>query len=318
MTNSVFLNAARLDFDHKLEFSALSKLTKFTQYAASSDEEILQRVQDQTIVMTKELPLGGELISQFPPSVKLICEAGTGFNNIDLEAARAKNITVCNVPGYSTEAVTQLVITLMLNFSSSLTLQQLMIERGNFVNFIEDIQVPHFEVLNKTLGIICSGSIGRETIKVARALGMNVLVYNRTPRKWDDPEVQSVSLEELLRNSDFVSIHCPLNQNTKYLINKDRLQLMKPTAFIINTSRGQIIKESDLIEALQNKVIAGAALDVQEQEPPTLDNPLFKMDNVVLTPHIGWKTLESRQRLVNMMAENIEAFLQGTPLNVVS
>jgi glycerate dehydrogenase len=318
MKNAVVLNLARLDFDKKLDFSPLTKLTTITKYDASSNEEILARVKDQNVIITKELPIGRDLISQFPPSVKLICEAGTGYNNIDIAAAREKNIAVCNVPGYSSEAVAQLVITLMLNLSSSITLQQLMLERKNFDNFTKYLMVPHFELQGKILGVIGAGSIGQQVIKVARALGMNILAYNRTPKTWDDPHVQSVSLEELLKKSDFVTLHCPLTPHTKHLINKDTLNLMKPSAYIINTSRGAIVKETDLIEALQNKKIAGAALDVQEQEPPELDNPLFAMDNVMLTPHIGWKTFESRQRLINLMSINIESFLQGKPINVVN
>ncbi|AQS59182.1 NAD(P)-dependent oxidoreductase [Desulforamulus ferrireducens] len=317
MNNAVFLNVERLNFDHKLDFSSIDKLTKLTQYEASNDDNILSRVQGQNIVITKELPVGRDLISQFPPSVKIICEAGTGYNNIDIEAAKEKNIIVCNVPGYSTQAVAQLVMTLILNFCCSLTLQQLMIKRGNFDNFTKDILLPHFEVQEKTLGIICSGSIGRQVIEHALNFGMKVLVYNRTPRQWNNPNIKNVSLEELLRQSDFISLHCPLTPDTKYLINKDTLKLMKPTAYIINTSRGQIIKEADLIEALQNKQLAGAALDVQEQEPPALDNPLFTMDNVIMTPHIGWKTLESRQRLIELLAMNIEAYLKGKPINVI-
>lgn len=307
MINTVFLNAAKLDFDHKLDFSSLTQLTTVTTFAASSDEEILQRVKDQNIVITKELPVGRDLISQFPPSVQLICEAGTGYNNIDIAAAREKNISVCNVPGYSTEAVAQLVVTFMLNLSSSLTQQQTMLKQGNFDNFTKHLQVSHIELLDKTLGVIGSGAIGRQVIKIALALGMNILVYNRTPKTWDEPKIENASLEELLRRSDFVTIHTPLTSDTKHLINQDRLMLMKPSAFVINTSRGPIIKETDLIEALQNGKIAGAALDVQDPEPPELDNPLFAMDNVILTPHIGWKCLESRQRLINLLAGNIRS-----------
>ncbi|GAB6158311.1 D-2-hydroxyacid dehydrogenase [Desulfotomaculum varum] len=318
MLKTVFLNLERLDFDHKLDLSPIEKLTAVTKYAASNDEEILERVQDQDIVITKELPLGKNLIKQFPASVKLICEAGTGFNNIDLAAAREKNITVCNVPGYSTEAVAELVFGFILNFARSLSQQQLMIKTGDYTNFTQDIQTANFELQNKTLGIICGGSIGQQVMKLALAFNMKILVYNRTPRDWGSPNIQSVSLEELLQQSDFVSIHCPLNENTKYLINMERLQLMKPTAYIINTSRGAVIKETDLIDALQKGLIAGAALDVQEKEPPDQDNPLFRMNNVLLTPHIGWKTLESRQRLINLTAQNIAAFIQGKPINVVS
>ncbi|VBB09108.1 d-isomer specific 2-hydroxyacid dehydrogenases signature 3 [Lucifera butyrica] len=319
MNHTVFLNLAKMDFDHKLDFSPFNKITTVSKYDISSDPaEILTRVQGQNIVITKEMPLRGDLIAQFPASVQLICEAGTGYNNIDIDAARQKNITVCNIPGYSTEAVAQLVITFILNLSSSLAWQQIMLKQNNFTNFTQCLQVPHFELQNKTLGIIGAGSIGRQVIKIALALGMKILTYTRTSRQWDDPAIQSVSLEELLAKSDFVTLHCPLTPATRHLINKDRLNLMKPTAFIINTARGAIINEPDLIAALQNRQIAGAALDVQDPEPPAPDNPLFAMENVLLTPHIGWKCLESRQRLLNLLAANIASFLQGKPINVVN
>ncbi len=315
---TVFLNVSKLDFDNKLDFSQLTNLTSVTTYAASNDQEIVERVTDQNIVITKELPVGSELIRQFPPSVKLICEAGTGYNNIDLNAAREKGITVCNVPGYSTEAVAQLAITFMLSLSASLTKQHAMLKQKNFDNFTKHLVVPHFEIQDKTLGIIGSGSIGQQVITIARALGMNILVYNRTPRSWNDQQIKSVSLEELFMRSDFISLHCPLTPETRHIVNITRLSLMKPSAFVINTSRGSLIKETDLIEALQAGKIAGAALDVQDPEPPELTNPLFDMDNVIMTPHIGWKPLEARQRLINLLAGNIDAFIQGKPVNVVS
>lgn len=318
MKNTVFVNAARIDFDSKLDFSPIAGLTNFVKYDASTDEEFLERVKDQNIVITKELPVTRDLIMQFPASVRLIAEAGTGFNNIDLAAAREKDITVCNVPGYSTEAVAQLVIGLMLNLSSSIARQQVMLREKNFTNFIDDIQLPHHEVQNKTLGIIAFGAIGRQVAKVAQCLGMNILAFDPAVNPANHPTVKFVALETLLSQSDFVTIHAPLTPNTRHLINTDRLRLMKPTAYIINAARGPIIKETDIIDALKNGVIAGAALDVQEQEPPALDNPLFTMDNVIMTPHIGWKTIESRQRLVGLVAKNIDAFLRGAPVNVVS
>jgi Lactate dehydrogenase and related dehydrogenases len=318
MKNTVFLNSAKVDFDKKLNFKPLMEVTNLTKYDSSSIEEILERITDQNIIITKELPVGRELIAQFPPSVKLICEAGTGYNNIDLNAAREKNITVCNIPAYSAEAVAQLAITFILNFSSTMVVQQNMLKQKNYDNFTKYLQVPHFELLNKTLGIIGSGSIGNHVIKIARSLGMNVMVYSRTAKTWDDPNIRSVKLEELLKESDFISIHCPLTSETNHLINKERLQIMKPSAFIINTSRGAIIKEVDLIEALKNKTIAGAALDVQDPEPPELNNPMFSMKNVILTPHIGWKCIESRQRLIELLASNIKAFTEGNPINIVS
>ncbi|SCY75503.1 NAD(P)-dependent oxidoreductase [Alkaliphilus peptidifermentans] len=317
MERTVFLNSSKLDFDNQLDFLPLKEICTFTKYDDSSHKEILERVKNQNIIITKELPLTKDLIEQFPPSVKLICEAGTGYNNIDIEAAANKRITVCNVPSYSTEAVAQLTITFILNLSSTMILQQNMIKQNNFCNFTDRLQVPHFEVNNKTLGVIGTGSIGQQVIKIARVLGMNILAYNRTRKKYDDPNIKSVSLDELLIESDFISIHCPLTPNTKHLIDQNKLQLMKPTAFIINTSRGPIIKETDLIEALQRGTIAGAALDVQDPEPPELNNPLFTMDNVILTPHIGWKCFESRQRLIHLLAKNISSYINGNPINVV-
>ncbi|WP_440896548.1 NAD(P)-dependent oxidoreductase [Amphibacillus sp. Q70] len=318
MNKIVFLNAASIDFDDQLDFSPLMNLGTFTKYDESNDQEILERVADQNVIITKELPLPKDLIEQFPSSVKLICEAGTGYNNIDLPTATSKGIRVCNVPGYSTEAVAQLAITFMLNLSSSMIQQQNMIERDDFTNFTNHLQVPHLELQNKTLGLIGTGAIGQQVMKIARALGMDVLTYNRTPKNFDDPRIKSASLEDLLKQSDFVSIHCPLTADTKHLIDSNKLKMMKSSAFIINTSRGAIIKETDLIEALQNKMIAGAGLDVQDPEPPHLDNPLFSMDNVILTPHIGWKCLESRQRLTGLLADNIEAFMNNQPINVVN
>jgi glycerate dehydrogenase len=315
---AVFLNSAKLDFDHKLDYSSLSEATEFTKYDDSTNEQILERVQGQDIVITKELPVGRDVISKFPASVKVICEAGTGFNNIDLEAAREKNIAVCNVPSYSSEAVGHLAITFVLMLSASLHLQQKMLDKGNFDNFTKYLQVPHFEVLGKTLGVIGGGAIGRQTIKAGLALGMNVLVYDPAPRPWGDAAVQYVALEEVLKQSDFISLHCPLMPATKHLINKETLKLVKPTAYLINTSRGPLVKQTDLIEALKAGKLAGAALDVQEVEPATADNPLFYMDNVIMTPHIGWRRIESRQRLVNLTADNIAAFATGKAVNVVN
>lgn len=317
MNNIVFLNSKRVNFDNKLDFETLDKLGKVSLYDESNNQEILDRVKNQNIVITKELIIGRDLIEKFPDSVKLICEAGTGYNNIDIEAAREKNISVCNIPGYSTEAVAQLVITFILSLSSSLVEQQRMIENKNYDNFTKHLQVPHFEIQNKTLGVIGAGTIGQQVMKIAKALGMNILIYSRTNKKLEDSTIKFVSLEELLKKSDFVTLHCPLTQETKYLIDKSKLELMKASAFIINTSRGSIIKEIDLIKALKNKKIAGAALDVQDPEPPQLNNPLFNMKNVILTPHIGWRCIESRQRLINLVSENIKSFLKGTPVNII-
>ena len=311
----VVLNAKKMNFDGKLDFSVLS--SDVTVYDDTTEQQLSERIQGADIIVTKEMPVSAEMIQKFPESVKLICEAGTGYNNIDLEATRKKGITVCNIPSYSTERVAHTAIMMILNLSSAMQVQMKMLACGNHDNFTRNLQVPHVEVNGKTLGVIGAGHIGRKVIQIAQALDMNILVYTRTPKE-DEKGICYVSLEELLKNSDYVSMHCPLTESTKHMINKETLSLMKPSAFIINTSRGALIDEAALIEALENGMIAGAGLDVQETEPPEEANPLYTMDQVLLTPHMGWKGLETRQRLVSILADNIKQFMEGNPINVVS
>lgn len=311
----VVLNAKKMNFDGKLDFSILS--SDVTVYDDTIEQQLIKRIQGKDIIVTKEMPVNAEMIQQFPESIKLICEAGTGYNNIDLEAARKRGITVCNIPAYSTDRVAHTAIMMILNLSSSMQIQMKMLACGNHDNFTKNLQVPHVEVNNKTLGVIGAGHIGKKVIQIAKALDMNILVHSRTPKE-DEEKIHYVSLKELLKNSDYVSLHCPLTENTKHMINKETLSLMKPSAFIINTARGALIDEKALIEALKNGTIAGAGLDVQENEPPKKNNPLYIMDNVILTPHMGWKGLETRKRLVSILADNIKKFIEGNPINVVS
>ena len=311
----VVVNASKMNYDHLLDFSILSNDVQV--YDDSTNAELIERIQGARVVVTKELPVGAELLSQFPESVKLIVEAGTGYNNIDLDAARAKGITVCNIPAYSTERVAHTVIMMLLNFSSTMQQQIGMLAKGDRSNFTKYLQVSHTEVNGKTLGVVGAGHIGMEVIKVAKALGMNILVHTRTP-KADGDGIRYVSLDELLEHSDYITLHCPLNEQTKHMINKDTIAKMKSSAVIINTGRGALINEADLCEALVAKRIGGAGLDVQEVEPPVEDSPLYTLDNVIITPHMGWKGLETRQRLVGIIRDNVQAFLKGEPINVVS
>ena len=311
----VVVNASKMNYDHLLDFSVVSNDVQV--YDDSTNAELIERIQGACVVVTKELPVGADLLSQFPDSVKLIVEAGTGYNNIDLDAARAKGITVCNIPAYSTERVAHTVIMMLLNFSSTMQQQIGMLAKGDRSNFTKYLQVSHTEVNGKTLGVVGAGHIGMEVIKVAKALGMNVLVHTRTP-KADGDGIRYVSLDELLEHSDYITLHCPLNEQTKHMINKDTIAKMKSSAVIINTGRGALINEADLCEALAAKRIAGAGLDVQEVEPPVEDSPLYTLDNVIITPHMGWKGLETRQRLVGIIRDNVQAFLKGEPINVVS
>ena len=311
----VVVNASKMNYDHALDFSILSNDVQV--YEDSTNAELIERIQGARVVVTKELPVSADLLSQFPDTVELIVEAGTGYNNIDLDAAKKKGITVCNIPAYSTERVAHTVIMMILIFASTMQQQIGMLAKGNRSNFTKYLQVSHTEVNGKTLGVVGAGHIGMEVIKVAKALGMNILVHTRTP-KADGDGIRYVSLDELLENSDYISLHCPLNDQTKHLINKKTIGKMKPNAVIVNTGRGPLINEADLCEALAAKRIAGAGLDVQEVEPPAEDSPLYSLDNVIITPHMGWKGLETRQRLVGIIRDNVQAFFKWEPINVVS
>ena len=311
----VVVNASKMNYDHALDFSVLSSDVQV--YDNSTNEELIERIQGARVVVTKELPVNAELLSQFPDTVELIVEAGTGYNNIDLNAAKERGITVCNIPAYSTERVAHTVIMMILNFASTMQQQIGMLAKGDRSNFTKYLQVSHTEVNGKTLGVVGAGHIGMEVIKVAKALGMNILIYTRTP-KADGDGIRYVSLDELLEHSDYITLHCPLNDQTKYIINKEAIGKMKPSAVIVNTGRGPLINEADLCEALAAKRIAGAGLDVQEVEPPAEDSPLYTLDNVIITPHMGWKGLETRQRLVGIIRDNVQAFFKGEPINVVS
>ena len=311
----VVVNASKMNYDNALDFSVLSSDVQV--YDDSTNEELIERIQGARVVVTKELPVGADLLSQFPDTVKLIVEAGTGYNNIDLNAAKERGITVCNIPAYSTERVAHTVIMMILNFASTMQKQIGMLAKGDRSNFTKHLQVSHTEVNGKTLGVVGAGHIGMEVIKVAKALRMNILVHTRTP-KADGDGIRYVSLDELLENSDYITLHCPLNDQTKHMINKETISKMKPSAVIINTGRGPLINEAELCEALAAKRIAGAGLDVQEVEPPAEDSPLYTLDNVIITPHMGWKGLETRQRLVGIIRDNVQAFFKGEPINVVS
>lgn len=304
-----------MNYDSSLDYSVLGD--EVTVYDDTLEEDIIERIQGADVVVTKEMPVGADTIKKFPKSVKLIAEAGTGYNNIDIAAARERGIAVCNVPSYSSERVAATAMMLILNLSSTMQTQIGMLKKGDRSNFTQYLKVPHIEVNGKTLGVIGAGHIGNAVIKAALGLDMKILAYTRTPRQ-DTEYVKYVPLETLLKESDFVSLHCPLTKDTYHIINEETLVKMKPTAFLINTSRGALVDEKALIKALKSNVIAGAGLDVLETEPPAEDNELFSLENVILTPHIGWKGLETRQRLLSILKDNIDGFMSGNPKNIVN
>mmetsp|Transcript_9625 Transcript_9625/g.14254 ORF Transcript_9625/g.14254 Transcript_9625/m.14254 type:complete len:341 (+) Transcript_9625:34-1056(+) len=326
---AIFLNSSRLDYDKCLDFSRLSKLTDLTLNEVdivTDANEIVAKVSEAKaeIVITKEMEIPPNALSRFPPTVKFLCEAGTGYNNIPIKQAREQNIGVCNIPTYSTESVAHMVITYIMNFSAAMFSQARMMYDGKQDNF-RVFQHPIYEITGKKLGMIGgSGTIGTAVADVAIPLGMDILISSRSGKlppghKYENhPRVSVVSLDELLATSDFVSINCPLNAHTRHTIGEREIRLMKPTAFLINTARGAIINEVELIKCMNERVIAGAGLDTQEVEPPPAESDLWKLDNVFLTPHIGWRRLETRQRLVDMTADNIEAYVNGEPTHVVN
>ncbi|HHV12542.1 MAG TPA: D-2-hydroxyacid dehydrogenase [Clostridiales bacterium] len=311
---TVVLNAGLVNYDGNVDYSQIA--SEVVIYDKTPEDKILERVDGFTIVVTKEMKVSGDIIRKFPDSVKMICEAGTGYNNIDLDAVREKGITLCNIPAYSNERVAHTAILLILNLASSMQKQIRMLLEGNHDNFNKHLMVNHVELNGKTLGIIGYGNIAKEIIKVAEALGMRILVSARTPRT-DVEKIRFTTKEEVLMQSDFVSLNCPLNESTRHMINKKALAMMKPTAYLINTARGALVDEKALIDALQNNVIAGAGLDVQEVEPLDDASPLYTMDNVIITPHMGWRGLETRQRLVSFIQDNIRAFSKGQPINKI-
>ncbi|MFV0413056.1 MAG: 2-hydroxyacid dehydrogenase [Oscillospiraceae bacterium] len=311
---TVVLNAGLVNYDGKVDYSQIA--SEVVVYNETPEDKILERVAGFTVVVTKEMKVSGDIIRQFPGSVKMICEAGTGYNNIALDAVREKGIVLCNIPAYSTQRVAHTAILLLLNLASSMQKQLRMLAAGNHDNFDKHLMVDHVEVNGKTLGVIGYGNIAKEVIKVALALGMEIVVSTRTPKAGVE-NVRFATTEEVLRQSDFVSLNCPLTDATRHIINRETLAMMKPAAYLINTARGALIDETALVDALRRKAIAGAGLDVQEVEPPSDASPLYTMDNVILTPHMGWRGLETRQRLVALIQENIKAFAKGQPINRV-
>ena len=252
------------------------------------------------------------------PNLKYIGLCATGYNNIDLKTCNELGITVCNVPAYSTAAVAQQVFSFILHFASKTSKYNKFVKQGGWIKSetFSDFVYPIQELAGKTIGIIGYGSIGRKVAKIAHAFDMKVIVNTRTARQ--DSSVKFVSIKELFSQSDVITAHCPLNAETENLICRENLEYCKQTCVIINTSRGAVVNEQDLADALNSERISGAALDVLCEEPMSENNPLLTAKNCIITPHISWAALETRQRLVKIAAENLSAYIAGKPINVVS
>ncbi len=302
-----------------LSWEGIENLGSVSIYERTKPEETIERAKDATILLVNKHPLDAQTIDQIP-NLKCICVLATGFNNIDIEHARSKSIPVCNVVGYSTASVAQHVFSFILNFVNLPKDHNDSIQKGEWSknpDFSYQLS-PTMELARKTIGIYGFGRIGQKVAEVAQAFGMNVLVTHKHPARDRRAGVQFVVLEELLQESDFVSLHAPLNVDNVGIINASLLKKMKPTAYLINTARGPLINEIDLKEALETGIIAGAGLDVLSKEPPAADHPLYGLKNCIITPHIAWATFESRKRLLQGTIENIKAFINDNPRNVVN
>ena len=312
----VFLDSSTVDYGD-IDFSPINALGNLICHRITSPDQIAERCKDAAIAITNKVVIDDAVISQCP-NLKMIAEAATGYNNIDLIKAREKGITVANVPGYSTSTVVQLTMAFILALSTNLIKYNEAAHNGEWSR--SDIFTlgtwPFFDLEGKTIGIMGLGAIGKEVARLCTAFGMKVIALKRDESTVDSA-YRRVTLQNIAEESDFISVHMPLTDYSKYIINSEFLSKMKKTAFIINMARGPIIEPVALREALENGTIAGAAIDVMEKEPPSADDPLLKAPNLIITPHIAWASIESRRRLVNEVAENIRSFLSGLKRNIV-
>lgn len=313
----VFLDSATLG--DGISFEPLQSLSiQWTFYKETRPEETLERIKDAHIVITNKVVLTREIL-QNSPQLKLICVAATGYNNIDMSTAKELNIAVCNVPGYSTPSVAQLVMTFILSFAFNLFPYVEDVKAGKWQSQSQFclLTYPIVELQEKKLGIVGYGALGKQVATLAQCFGMKILIASHAnPAK---VQAGTLPLKQVIAESDFLTLHVPLTPQTENLITRREIEQMNPSSFLINTARGGIVNEKDLAECLKEKRIAGAGVDVLTREPPKGDNPLLdsSIPNLLLTPHIGWASYESRMRLVEALKENISAFLQSTPKNLL-
>ena len=303
-----------------LSWDGLRILGDMTVYDRTPREQIIERSREANIILTNKTVLDAEVLKSLS-HLKYIGVLATGYNAVDTDAASQMGIIVTNIPSYGTYSVAQLTFALILELCHHVQRQSDLVVNGKWSRSMDFTfsDYPLIELASKTLGIIGFGNIGKKVSEIASAFGMKILAYDKIyPGQMGFENVTIVSLQDLLSDSDIVTLHCPLTDETAGLINIDTLRKMKRTAFLINTSRGQIIVEKDLAEALDAGIIAGAGLDVLSVEPPPFDNPLLKARNCIITPHIAWATHESRSRLMNIAVDNIKSFLAGSPVNIVN
>ena len=297
-----------------LSWAPLEALGELTVYDRTPADQIAARIADAELVLTNKAVLSRELIAG-AKKLKYIGVLATGYNVVDVAAAKELGVVVTNIPAYSTDSVAQLVFALLLEICHNVGHHSQAVHAGRWSANADFCfwDTPLIELAGKTMGIVGYGRIGHKVAEIARCFGMNVIAWTRTPR---DPEC--VSLDELLSRSDVISLHCPLFPETKNLINRDTIAMMKDGVILINTSRGPVVNDADLREALESGKVYAAGADVSTVEPIPADSPLLGAKNMFLTPHIAWATFEARERLMDIAVKNVEAFLAGTPVNTVN
>ncbi len=301
-----------------LDWSPLSALGELIVHDRTPAALTLERAAGAQAVLTNKVVLGAQELAALP-ELRYIGVLATGYNVVDVNVARERGLVVANVPAYSTPSVAQHVFALLLELTRGAGRHAALVRQGRWSSspnfaFWEGDQV---ELAGLTFGIVGFGAIGRAVARIAGAFGMRVLVHTRTPDQVEWPEISFVGLDELFTSADIVSLHCPLTEETRGLVNAGRLATMKPTAYLLNTGRGPLVDEAALAVALHAGQIAGAGLDVLAQEPPPADNPLLSAPNCVITPHLAWATKASRQRLLDVAVANVRAFVEGNPQNRV-
>ena len=301
-----------------LSWDCIRQFGDVTLYDRTKPEDAAARIGDADIVLINKTPITAELLDACP-NLKLICVEATGYNIVDCEAARKRNVLVCNVPAYSTDAVAQFTFSLLLEICNRVGQHDAFVRNGGWCKCPDFCywETRQMELAGKTLGIIGFGKIGRKVGAIAKAFGMRVLAYNRSRCAEGEAIGEYVDLDTLLKTSDILSLHCPLTEATAEIINASSLAKMKDGVILLNTARGGLVNEADLASALQAGKLQFAA-DVVSYEPIRQDNPLLGAPNCILTPHMAWAPIETRQRIIDITVENIRSYLNGAPIHIVN
>lgn len=302
-----------------LSWESIENLVDLTVYPRTEKDLVIERAKDADILIVNKVALTEEIIDKLP-NLKFVSTLATGFNQIDGKALRKRGVSLSNIPAYSTNAVAQMVFAFILELTNQTAKYTEDVKSGTWSK-CQDFcywNTPLYELDGKTLGIVGFGKIGSRVSEIAKSFGMKVVAYTPSGKKEGFDDITFTSLDEVIRTADYISVHCPLTEDTNGLINKSFIEKMKKNAYIINTSRGPVANEKDIADALNSGLLAGYGTDVLSTEPPKEDNPLLTAKNCLITPHIAWAAYETRLRLMGILEENIKGFLTNQLVNVVN